>query len=104
MRRGWEVEYLDGKVINEDQMNWKKLPKKGIIRLTLKHDGREWHIQNKSSYVQKKRASMVPGVAKSFQVESRSIGYYDVIDGKTCKVWYTVDELSGIMTMEVQNN
>jgi len=103
MRRGWEAEYVDGKVINEAQMEWKALPKKGIVRLTLHFDGREWHVQDKVAYVQKKRASMVPGVAASFQVESRSIGYYDVIDGKNCKVWYTVDEMSGRMTMEVQN-
>lgn len=103
MRRGWEVEYLDGKIINEEQMDWRKLPKKGIVRLTLRHDGREWHIHNKTAYVQKKRASMVPGLAASFRVESRSIGYYDVVNDKVCKVWYTVDELTGRMTMEVQN-
>lgn len=102
MRRGWEVEYADGKTINEEQMEWRYLPREGMVRLTLRFDGREWSIHNKVAYLQKKRASMIPGVAKSFQIESRSIGYYDVVDGKNCKVWYTVDEMTGKMKMEVQ--
>lgn len=84
-------------------MEWKLLPKIDIIRITLRYDGREWNIHDKVAYVQKKRASMAPGVQESFQIESRSIGYYDIIDGKNCKVWYTVDEFTGKMTMEVEN-
>lgn len=103
MRRGWSVEYNSGQIIYEDQMEWKKLPKINIIRLTLHYDGREWIIHDKVAYIQKKRASMVPGVEESFQIESRSIGYYDIIDGKNCKVWYTVEEDTGKMTMEVTN-
>lgn len=103
MRRGWSVEYSDGTIINEDQMEWKKLPKVNMITLALHYDGREWLIHNKAAYLQKKQASMIPGVNESFQVESRSIGYYDIIDGKDCKVWYTVDESTGKMTMEVIN-
>ncbi len=103
MRRGWSAEYNNGQIINEDQMEWKKLPKINMIRLALHYDGREWVIHDKVAYLQKKRASMVPGVNESFQVESRSIGYYDTIDGKSCKVWYTVDESTGQMTMEVIN-
>ena len=103
MRRGWCVEYNNGTVINEDQMEWKKLPKINMIRLTLHYDGREWSIHDKVAYLQKKQASMVPGVNESFQIESRSIGYYDIIDGKNCKVWYTVEEDTGKMIMEVTN-
>jgi len=102
MLRGWEIELADGTVINEDQMEWKDLPKLNIIRVTLHYDGREWHIRDKVAFIQKKRASMVPGVAESFQIESRSIGYYDVIDNKDCKVWYTVNEDTGKMIMEVE--
>lgn len=103
MRRGWEVEYADGTIINENQMDWKKIPKVNMIRATLHFDGRQWDLNNKMAYDQKKRASCVPGVAESFQVESRSIGYYDVVDNQTIKVWYTVNEFTGKMTMEVQN-
>lgn len=103
MRRGWEVEYSDGTTIKESQMDWKKLPKMNIIRLTLHYDGRQWDIHNKVAYVQKKRASMVPGQAHTFQVESRSIGYYDEQNGQPIKVWYTVDEMSGRMNMTVEN-
>jgi len=98
IRRGWEVEYKDGGVINEKQMDWKKLPKINMVRVTLHFDGRRWDIHNKIAYVQKKRASVVPGVQDSFRVESRSIGYYE----GNKKVWYTVDEFTGQMKMEVK--
>ncbi len=96
--RGWEVEYSDGTTINEDQLDWKKIPKVGIVRLTLHYDGRRWDLQNKIAYVQKKRASVVPSVQNSFRIESRSIGYYEGNE----KVWYTVDEFTGQMKMEVK--
>jgi len=97
MRRGWEVEYVDGTTIREDQEEWKNIPKIGMIRLTLHYDGRRWDIHNKIAYVQKKRGSAIPGVPDSFRIESRSIGYYE--DNK--KIWYTVDEFTGRMRMEV---
>jgi hypothetical protein len=102
MIRGWEIEYADGTVVDEDQMDWKKAPKLNIVRVTLRYDGREWNITGKSVYVQKKRASMVPGIQDSFQVESRSIGYYDTVDGKDVKVWYTVTEETGKMNITVE--
>ena len=102
MRRGWEVKYADGTVIKESQMSWKKLPKFNIIRLTLHFDGRQWDLDNKLAYDQKKRASMAPGQQDSFQVESRSVGYYDSIKGESVKIWYNVNEFTGKMTMEVQ--
>lgn len=97
-RRYWEVEYYDGKVINENQMEWKKIPKVGIKRLTLYFDGKRWDINNKPAYFQKKRASMVPGMSDSFQVEARMIGYYE----GTNKVMYTVNESTGMMKMGVK--
>lgn len=98
-RRYWEVEYYDGRVINENQMEWKKIPKVGIKRLTLYYDGKQWDIIDKLAYFQKKRASMVPGISDSFQVDSRSIGYYEDIH----KVMYTVNEQTGVMKMEVKD-
>ena len=100
--RGWSVEYIDGQIIYEKQMNWKKISKYNIITLTLHYDMRQWNLHDKVAYIQKKRASMVPAVPESFQIESRSIGYYDIIDEKNCKVWYTVKEDTGRMTMEVE--
>jgi len=97
MRRGWEVEYVDGKVIKETEMEWLRIPKVGIVRLTLHYDGKRWDVHDKLAYVQKKRASMVPGVQESFVIESRSIGFYE----EKCKIWYTVDEFTGQMKMEV---
>lgn len=96
--RGWEVEYSDGTCVNEDQTEWKKIPKKGIKRLTLHFDGRRWDINGKLVYFQKKQASVVPGIPDSFRVESRTIGYYE----ETSKVMYTVSEHTGQMKMEVQ--
>lgn len=97
MRRGWEVEYADGTAIRENQANWKDIPKVGIIRLTLHYDGRRWDVHNKIAYVQKKKGSAIPGDPKSFRIESRSIGYYE----GNQKIWYTVDEFTGRMNMEV---
>ena len=99
MRRGWEVELEDGTVIDEDQMDWPKVPKNRIIRLTLRYDGREWNLTGQEAYLQKKRGSMIPFVPESFQVESRSIGYYD----GNSKVWYTVKEATGKMKVEVED-
>ena len=95
--RGWVVEYYNGNIINESQMEWIKIPKVGIKRLMLFHDGRSWTIEGKNAYFQKKRASVVPGVENSFQIESRTIGYYEGSN----KVGYTVDENTGTMRMEV---
>lgn len=96
-RRYWELEYSNGKIINENQMDWGDVPKVNIIRLTLHYDGRRWDISDKPAYVQKKRASMAPG-GGGFAIESRSIGWYE--DNK--KVFYTVNETTGQMKMEIK--
>ena len=98
-RRYWEAEYYDGKVINENQMEWKKIPKMGIKRLTLHYDGRQWSIDDKQVYFQKKHASVVPGIPDSFQIEARTIGYYE----DNHKILYTVDEHTGVMKMIVED-
>lgn len=100
MLRGWEVELNSGTVIQEPQMSWKKVPKKDIVRLTLRYDGREWNLVNKEAYLQKKRGSMIPGVKDSFIIESRSIGYYE----GNQKVYYTVNEATGKMSLKVEEN
>ena len=100
MRRGWEVEYEDGKIIKETEMEWYKIPRAGMKRLTLHFDGRRWDLHDKQAYAQKKRASMVPGIKESFTIESRSIGYYE---GNN-KVWYTVDENTGVMKITMETN
>jgi len=97
--RGWEIQLADGRIINEDQMEWTEVPKQGIVRLTLRYDGREWNIDNKPEYYQKKHASVIPSIPGSFQIESRSIGYYE----GNSKVLYTVNEHTGRMKMEVKD-
>jgi len=98
MLRGWEVEYFDGKIVNEEQLPWRKVIKRDIKTLTLKYDGREWRVSGKQAYLQKKRGSVIPSIPGSFRVEARSIGYYT----EDCKVWYTVDESTGHMTMSTE--
>ncbi len=97
MRRGWEVEYEDGKIIKENQKEWREIPKIGIKRMTLHFDGKRWDLSGKDAYTQKKRASQAPGDAASFVIESRSIGYYE----GNKKVWYTVNENTGMMNINV---
>ena len=96
--RGWEVKYADGTLINEDQAKWTDIPKQGISRLTLHYDGRQWDLHGKAVYFQKKQGSMIPGIPGSFQIESRSIGYYE----DEYKVMYTVNEHTGRMKMETK--
>lgn len=98
MFRGWEVEYNDGTIVREGQVEWKDIKKNEICILKLLYDGREWKVSNKQSYLQKKKGSMVPGIDESFKVESRSIGFYEGKD----KVWYTVNEDTGMMEMTVE--
>jgi len=96
--RGWEVEYVDGTSINEEQAEWQDVPKIDIVRLTLHYDGRRWDISNKEVYYQKKHASVIPNITDSFRIESRSVGYYE----GNSKILYTVNEYTGRMQMEVK--
>lgn len=100
MRRGWEVELSTGSVMTEESHKWRDVPNKDIKRLTLHYDGRRWDLENKQAYFVKNRASMAPGVASSFRVERRGIGYYE---GAT-KVCYYVDEFTGKFSMKVEDN
>ena len=95
---GWEAETLDGKIYREGQCEWKDVPKKHIIRLSLFHyNGRRWDLTGKEAYGVRTRGSIVPGVKESFQIERRTIFYYE---GAT-KVCYHVDEMTGKFTIEV---
>ena len=91
MRRGWEVELNDGAVMTEEDYLWKEVPHIQIKRLTLRYDGRQWDLLNKQAYFVKNRASMTPGIAESFRIERRTIGYYE----GAIKVFYSVDEETG---------
>lgn len=98
MRRGWEVELEDGTIIQEINTNWKKVPKNNIIRLSLLWEGRRWDIHNKEAYFVKNRASIVPGVSKSFQIEKRIVGWYEGAK----KICYTVDEFTGRFSINIE--
>jgi len=96
--RGWSVLYQDGSTATEADTDWKAVKKNQINKLSLCYDGRKWELVSKGGYLQKKQASMVPGMPETFRVESRSIGYYD----GNSKIWYTVDELTGAMKINVE--
>ena len=97
MYRGWEVLLDDGTVIREDGMDWKKVPKNKIVKLSLIYDTKRWDIENKDAYFIKNRASVVPGINSSFQIEKRMVGWYE---GKN-KLAYVVDEWTGNCKLEV---
>jgi len=97
MRRGWEVELSNGAILREGELDWKKVPKKQIVRLTLFYDGRQWDLMDKEAYFVKYRASVVPGIADSFRIERRTIGFYEGAN----KVCYHVEESTGRFSMEV---
>lgn len=100
MRRGWEVALSDGRIMTEDDSLWKDVPKKDIVRLTLRYDGRQWDLMDKQAYFVRNSASMAPGIQESFRIERRCIGYYDGAD----KIHYIVDEATGKFSMEVVDN
>lgn len=97
---GWETELKDGTIIREGEMEWREVPKKAIVRLSLyHHNGRRWDLTGKEAYGVKTTASMVPGVKESFRVEKRTIYYYEGAN----KVCYNVEEDTGKFYMEVIN-
>lgn len=96
-RRYWQVELNNGTLINEDEMEWKDVPKKSIVRLTLYYDGRQWDLFGKEAYFVKYRASEIPGIPESFRLERRTVGFYE----GSKKVSYNVDEFTGRFTLEV---
>jgi len=99
MQRGWEVELSNGVILREGELDWKKVPKNQIVRLTLFYDGRRWDLTDKEAYFIKYRASVVPGIQDSFRIERRVIGYYEGSN----KVCYCVDEHTGKFNLEVIN-
>lgn len=99
MNRGWEVELKDGTIMQEGAIDWKQVPKKAIIRLTMYYDGRRWDLTDKEAYFVKYRASIVPGITESFRLERRTIGFYEGSN----KVCYHVDEVTGRFNLEVIN-
>ena len=99
MRRGWEVELSNGSILRESDLDWRKVPKNQIVRLSLFYDGRQWDLTDKEAYFVKYRASMVPGIQESFRIERRTIGFYEGAN----KVCYHVDEATGKFSMEVIN-
>ena len=99
MRRGWEAELIDGTIMTESEYTWKDVPNKQIKRLSLLYDGRRWDLTERQAYFVRNRASMVPGIESSFNIERRSIGYYE---GAT-KVHYIIEEATGAFKMEVTN-
>jgi hypothetical protein len=100
MVRGWQVELYDGTILTEDSTKWKDVPKVKINKLSLLFDGRRWDLTDRQAYFIKNKASMVPGVKESFQIEQRCIGYYEGAQ----KVHYIVDEFTGKFHMEVEDN
>lgn len=100
MVRGWQVELEDGTVLYENNTNWKDVPKIKIKKLSLLFDGRRWDLSDRQAYFIRNSASMVPGVAQSFRIERRCIGYYEGAK----KVHYIIEESTGKFTMTVTDN
>lgn len=100
MVRGWQVELEDGTVLSEDNTTWKDVPKIKIKKLSLLFDGRRWDLSDRQAYFVKNSASMVPGVAQSFRIERRCIGYYEGAK----KIHYTIEESTGKFAMTVTDN
>lgn len=102
MPRGWIVVYNDGIIITQydvdgKEVDWKKVPKRGIKSLTLKWGPhKKWTIAGKQCYLQSKRGWISPGMTTPV-IEERCIGYWE---GNN-KVMYRVNENTGRMEMSV---
>jgi len=99
MRKGWEVELFNKVILREGELDWKKVPKNQIARLSLFYGKRRWDLIDKEAYFVKYRASMVPGIQDSFRIERRTIGFYEGCN----KICYHVEEATGKFSMEVIN-
>lgn len=104
MAKGWVVKYEDGKIITEydrngAQINWRMIPKVNIKSISLKWFTKNWTITGKEIYLQKKRG-WVAGASGDLEpsVQYRYIGYWEGND----RVFYRVDELTGVMVMVVE--
>ena len=95
--RGWVIEYDNGSIISEEQMEWKNAPKKGIVSMSLIWDDKRWTISGKKHYVPPMKRVSVSFLSNDARVEARSIGFYE--NGK--KVIYRVDENTGQMKIEI---
>ncbi len=99
-RRYWEVELKDGTIIREGQMEWSRVPKRPIVRLSLFFDQRRWDLTGKEAYFVKYRASLIPGIKESFRIERRTVGFYEGAN----KICYHIEESTGRFSMEVIDN
>jgi len=98
---GWEVQLMNGDIIREGQLDWLKVPKRTIVRLSLYHyGGKRWDLTGKEAYGVKTRCSMIPGIQQSFRIERRTIFYYEGAK----KICYHVEEATGKFSMEVIDN
>ena len=100
MQKGWEVELSNGVILRESDLDWRKVPKNQIVRLSLFYGDRHWDLTDKEAYFVKYRASVVPGIADSLRIERRTIGFYEGAE----KICYHVEEATGKFSMEVIDN
>ena len=105
MAKGWIIAYNDGTMLTEFDRNgvereWRSAPKKNIKYVALKWNHKNWTIQGREHYLQKKRGWVNPAVPgyQEPNIQYRYIGYWE---GKN-KVFYRVDELTGDMKIMVE--
>ena len=76
MEKGFLVEYEDGKVITEEQMEWNKVPKAKIKKLVMKWHNKSWEVPGPHCF-QFKRASAPMYGPSVHKLEARVIGYFE---------------------------
>lgn len=101
--KGWVVVYKDKSIVVEGDIPWSKVKKRDIWTLSLKWYDKFWTIAGKKDYLCFRRGFVVFSPSGSSGAEpvlsERCIGYYDE-QGR--KVIYKVNDVSGIMKMEVR--
>jgi len=102
--KGWVVVYNDSSVVVEGEMPWSKVKKRNIRSLSLKWKDKYWTLAGKESYLCFRCGyvtfnSAGAGDNTAPVLAERCIGYYDDCGQK---VIYRVNDLTGVMRMEVR--
>lgn len=97
MDKGFIVEYKDGRVITEDELEWQKVPKCDIAWLKLKWYNKMWKVPGPNCFQFKRGSIPLYGAGSDVRVDYRVIGYFEGKD----KILYLIDENTGQMTIKV---
>jgi hypothetical protein len=95
--KGWSVNYQDGKVVNEQDVDgWRSISKLHIKSMSIFWNDKKWTIEGKENYAAPTKRAYVTVGRNGSTIVSRTIGYYE----GPYKIFYRVNEETGELTIE----